>query len=127
MSSSLDLLIKNLSDNDFKYLSQKYCGNLLRLVKQKGVYIYDYMDNFRKFSDEKLPDRLNFFNSIKNECVSEKNISEKKMLKRKTMDDCHDLYLKTNVLLLADVFEKIINTCLESYELDPCHYFSSRG
>ena len=73
MSSSLDLLIKNLSDNDFKYLSQKYCGNLLRLVKQKGVYIYDYMDNFRKFSDEKLPDRLNFFNSIKNECVSEKN------------------------------------------------------
>ena len=74
MSSSLDLLIKNLSDNDFKYLSQKYCGNLLRLVKQKGVYIYDYMNNFRKFSDEKLPDRLNFFNSIKNECISEKNL-----------------------------------------------------
>ena len=49
------------------------------------------------------------------------------MLKRKTMGDCHDLYLKTNVLLLADVFEKNINACLESYELDPCHYFSSLG
>ena len=42
-----------------------------------------------------------------------------------TMGDYHDLYLKTNVLLLADVFEKFINTCLEYYGLNPCHYFSS--
>ena len=39
----------------------------------------------------------------------------------------HDLYLKTNVLLLDDVFEKFINTCLKYYGLDPCHYFSSPG
>ena len=43
------------------------------------------------------------------------------------MDDYHDLYLKTDVLLLADVFEKFINTCLKYYGLDPCHYFSSPG
>ena len=42
-----------------------------------------------------------------------------------TMGDYHDLYLKTDVLLLADVFEKFINTCLDYYKLDPCHYFSS--
>ena len=47
------------------------------------------------------------------------------MLKRKTMGDYHDLYLRTDVLLLADVFPKFISTCLEYYELDPCHYFSS--
>ena len=41
--------------------------------------------------------------------------------------DYHDLYLKTDVLLLADVFEKFISTCLEYYVLDPCHYFSSPG
>ena len=43
----------------------------------------------------------------------------------KTMGDYQDLYLKTDVLLLADVFEKFIKTCLNYYGLDPCHYFSS--
>ena len=44
-----------------------------------------------------------------------------------TMGDYHDLYLKTDVLLLAEVFEKFVNTYLEYYGLDPCHYFSSPG
>ena len=44
-----------------------------------------------------------------------------------TMSDYNDLYLKTDVLLLADVFEKFISTCLDYYRLDPCHYFSSPG
>ena len=43
------------------------------------------------------------------------------------MGDYHDLYFKTDVLLLADVFEKFISTCLKYYGLDPCHYFSSPG
>ena len=43
------------------------------------------------------------------------------------MDDYHDHYLKKDVLLLADVFEKFIDTCLKFYGLDPCHYFSSPG
>ena len=42
-----------------------------------------------------------------------------------TMGDCHDLYLKTDVTLLADVSETFIDICLEYYGLDPCHYFSS--
>ena len=43
------------------------------------------------------------------------------------MGDYHGLYLKTDDLLLADFFEKFISTCLDYYELDPCHYFSSPG
>ena len=43
------------------------------------------------------------------------------------MGDYHDHYLKKDVLLLADVFEKFIDTCLKYYGLDPCHYFSSPG
>ena len=45
----------------------------------------------------------------------------------KNMDDYHDHYVKKDVLLLADVFEKFIDTCLKYHELDPCHYFSSPG
>ena len=45
----------------------------------------------------------------------------------KNVGDYHDHYLKKDVLLLADVFEKFIDTCLKFYGLDPCHYFSSPG
>ena len=60
MNSSLDSLFKNLSDNDFKYLPEELSGKFLELVKQKGVYPYEYMDSFKKFSENKLPDRCKF-------------------------------------------------------------------
>ena len=53
MNSSLFALVKNLSDKDFKYLSQEFSGDLLELVKQKGVYPYEYMGSFKTFSDNK--------------------------------------------------------------------------
>ena len=56
MNSSVDALVYNLSDNDFKYLSQEFSGDLLDLVKQKGVYPYEYMGSFKNFSEDKLPD-----------------------------------------------------------------------
>ena len=61
MNSSLDSLVKNLSDNDFKYLSEEFSGELLELVNEKGVYPYEYMDSFKKFSESKLPDKSKFF------------------------------------------------------------------
>ena len=131
MNSSLDSLINNLSDNDFKYLSEEFKGEFLELVKQKGVYPYEYMDSFKKFSENKLPDRCKFFSSLKDVCISEKDYLKAKyfwnVFKMNTMGDYHDLYLKADVLLLADVFEKFINTCLDYYGLDPCHYFNSPG
>ena len=48
MKSSLESLVKNLMDEDFKYLSKEYSGELLELVKEKGLYPYEYMDNFNK-------------------------------------------------------------------------------
>ena len=51
MNSGLDALVKNLSDNDFKYLSQEFSGDLLELVKQRGVYPYEYLDSLEKFSE----------------------------------------------------------------------------
>ena len=60
MNCSLDALVKRLSDNDFKYLSEEFSGDLLKLVKQKGVYPYEYMDSYEKFFEDKLPDKCNF-------------------------------------------------------------------
>ena len=71
ISSSLDSLVKNLSDNDFKYLSGELSGKFLELVKQKGVCPYEYMNSFKNFSENKLPDRSTFFSSSKDECISE--------------------------------------------------------
>ena len=73
MNSSLDSLLKNLSKMDFKYLSQEFSGDLLELIKQNGMYPYEYMDSFEKFSGDKLPDRSKLFSSLKNEYISEKD------------------------------------------------------
>ena len=100
----------------------------MKLVKQKGVYRYEYMDSSKKFSEDKLTGRCECYNSFKNECISEKDylhtIDVWNMFKMNTMDDYY-LYLKTDALLLVDVFEKFISTCLDYYGLDTFHYFSS--
>ena len=64
MTCSLGSLVKNLSDNDFKYLSEEFSGEFLKLVKQKGVYPYEHIGSFKKFSENKLPDRCKFFSSL---------------------------------------------------------------
>ena len=85
---------------------------LLKFVKQKGVYPYEYMNSFERFSKDKLPDKFNFFSSLKYECISEKNykraIDVWSVFKMNTMGDYHDLYLNTDVLLLPDVFETLL-------------------
>ena len=92
---------------------------------------YEYMESFKKYFDEELPDRHEFYSSLKDECISEKDylhaINVWNVFKMNPMGDYHGLYLKTDILLLADIFEKFINTYLEHYGLDPCHYFSSPG
>ena len=117
MNSSLDSLVKNLSGNDFKYLSKEFSSDLLKLVKQKGLYPYEYVNSFEKFSENKLPGRCKSFSSLKDLCISEKYCLNANniwiVFKTNTMGDYHDLYLKTDVLLLADVFEKFIKICLD--------------
>ena len=65
MNFILGSLVKNLSDNDFKYLSEEFSSEFIKLVKQKGVYPYEYMDSFERFSEDKLPDKCNFFSSLR--------------------------------------------------------------
>ena len=72
-----------------------------------------------------------FFSSLKGKGISERdylravNVNVWNVFGVRNLGEYHDLYLKTDVLLLCDVFEKFIDVCLEYYGLDPCHYLSS--
>ena len=131
MSSSLDNLIKNLPDEAFKYTKQGFKKEQFELMKQKGVYPYDYMDSFDKFNKTELPNKDEFYSILNNEHITNEQYNHAqnvwKCFDLKTMGDYHDLYLKSDILLLADVFENFRVTCLQYYKLDPCHYFTSPG
>ena len=130
MSSSLDKLVSNLPRESFKYSSQRFKGTKLDLMIRKGVYPYDYMDSFDKFN-KKLPMKEEFYSILNNEHISDEDYKHAQNVwntfSLKNMGEYHDLYLQSDILLLADVFENFRKTCLEYYKLDPCHYFTSPG
>ena len=133
LNTSLDVLVRNLSDKDFKCLSEVFGkeSERLELVKCKGVYPYEWVDAFEKFDERCLPSRECFFSSLKGRGISEEEYLRANkvwnVFGMKCFGEYHDLYLKCDVLLLCDVFERFISTCLEYYGLDSCHYFSSPG
>ena len=125
MNFNPDKLVKNLSDEDFKYLVKEFGSKNLRLLKQKSAYPYEYMNCFEKFNEKNYLLENNFL-------ALQKKGTLMMMVKYQTvkiwgkfdindMSDYHDHYLKKDALLLADVFEKFINTCLKYYGLEPCH------
>ena len=130
MSSSLDKLVSNLPKEALIYTSQKFKGKELDLMSQKGVYPYDFMDSFDKFN-EKLPSKEDFYSILNDEHITDDQYKHAQNVwntfNLKCMGEYHDLYLKSDILLLADVFENFRKTCLEYYKLDPCHYFTSPG
>ena len=65
INSSLEELIKNLSEDDFKYLTEEFGSKNLELLKQKESYPYEYMDSFGRFHEEKLSDKKCFYRSVK--------------------------------------------------------------
>ena len=130
MSQSLDRLSSNLSN--LFYTREAFPNDeQFRLIKRKGVYPYDYMDSFQRFSEKSLPRREDFYSILNDSGISESDYSHAKEVwstfKIRDLGEYHDLYLRTDVLLLADVFESFRSTCLEYYRLDPCHYYSAPG
>ena len=130
MSSSLDKLVSNLPRESLKYTSKMFKDNKLDLMARKGVYPYDYMDSFDKFNCQ-LPTKEDFYSILNDEHISDEDYNHAKdvwnTFNLKTMGEYHDLYLKSDILLLSDVFENFRKTCMQYYKLDPCHYFTSPG
>lgn len=130
LSSSLDALSKSLSENDFLNLSREFTDKRqFDLMRKKGVYPYDYVDSWSKYDETKLPSKDHFYNSL-----CEKHITKEEYLHAQTvwnifeiksLGEYTDLYIKCDVLLLCDIFEKFRKTSLHFYKLDPAYYVTS--
>ena len=120
----------NPNYDKLKYTSKIFKDKKLDLMARKGVYPYDYMDSFEKFNSP-LPTKEEFYSILNNKDISAEDYEHAKNVwntfSLKNMGEYHDLYLKSDILLLVDVFENFRKTCLEYYKLDPCHYFTSPG
>ena len=131
MSSSLDKLVSNLPAEALKYTNKKFKSKKFELMTRKGIYPYDYMDSFEKFNKTELPTKEEFYSILNNEHITDEDYSHAQKVwntfQLQTMGEYHNLYLKSDILLLADVFENFRKTCLQYYKLDPCHYFTSPG
>ena len=132
MSSSLDSLVKNLSKNDLKTVKSMYSDeNKFNLLIRKGVFPYNYLNSVEKLKETNLPNIEDFYNKLTDTECSVEDYTHAKNVWRifdcKTLEDYLMLYLKTDVLLLTDVFENFRLVCKNIYNLDPCHYYTAPG
>ncbi|XP_072023059.1 uncharacterized protein [Amphiura filiformis] len=130
LSAGLDTLVKNLSD--FPEITKFFKDNeKLQLLLRKGVYPYDYVNSLEKLRETRLPPKEAFYSKLNDVELSDEDYQHARNVwdtfGMKSMREYHDLYLKTDVLLLADVFENFRKTSLENYELDPCWYYTAPG
>lgn len=110
MSNSLAQLDDNLHNDSFKYTGQTFTKDRqFQLMKQKGVYLYDYMDNSERFKETQLPPKKAFYSILNNEHITDAEYKHAqnvwKTFKLINMGVYRDLYLASDVLLLADVFQ----------------------
>ena len=98
---------------------------------RKGVYPYEYMDSFARFDEAKLPPIESFYSNLNMSGISKIDYEHAQRVWEKfgirNMGEYHDLYLKTDVLLLCSVFESFRDICLEHYQLDPAHFYTIPG
>ena len=104
---------------------------VVELLTPKGVYPYDYVSSIERFSETQLPPKSEFYSRSNDADISDADYQHAlnvwNTFQCQTIRDYNDLYLKSDVLLLADVFESFRKTCFRHYNLDPAHYYTSPG
>ena len=130
LQTSLANLVSNLQPDDFHNTKREFKKNV-DLLTRKGVYPYDYVSSLEKLSETQLPPKEEFYSKLNDEEITDDDYQHAtnvwNTFKCKSLRDYHDLYLKSDVLLLSDVFENFRKTCLKHYKLDPAHYYTSPG
>ena len=135
LSGSLEALVaclKKSGRDKFAVLNEGFAATTdnegMDMLLRKGVYPYDYMNSVERFAERKIPPIEEFFSRLYNKpCSAADHKYADDVWKKfhcETMRDYHDLYLKTDVLLLADVFESFRTATLSTLGLDPAYYVS---
>ena len=101
------------------------------MLLRKGVYPYEYMETWERFIEASLPRKESFYSELNLEDISDKDYLHAQkvwdVFEIKDIGEYHDLYVQSDTLLLADVFEKFWETCIEIYQLHPAHFLSAPG
>ncbi|XP_070170415.1 uncharacterized protein [Polyergus mexicanus] len=134
LNTSLEKLASFLNNDKLQILKSKF-QNLsieeFNLLTRNSVFPYEYIDCVDRLHDTCLPPRESYYSSLTGDTVSESDYAHAenvwKRFSVRTLGEYSDLYLKTDVLLLADVFENFRNKCIESYGLDPAYYYTLPG
>ena len=104
---------------------------VVELLTRKGVYPYDYVSSVERFSETQPPPKSEFYSRLNDADISDADYQHAlnvwNTFQCQTIRDYNDLYLKSDVLLLADVFESFRKTSFRHYNLDPAHYYTSPG
>lgn len=131
LNRSLDVLSKNLTDDQCREVKKYFTGEKFNFIRQKGVFPYSYVDCFEKLEETSLPAHEDFYDKLKDENVSVEDYQRAQhvwsLFQCQTLGEYSDVYLKSDVLLLVDVFENFRTLCLDIYKLDPAQYFSLPG
>ena len=130
MSSSLDSLVNNLAKGGHEFWGfEKYNDKQRELLIRKGIYPYEYMSSWDKFNEGRLPSKDKFYSKLNMAGVSDKEYEHACKVWRefgvKNMGEYHDLYLRTDVILLANVFESFREVYMKNYGLDPAHFYTA--
>ena len=131
MASSLESLASYLPSHALKNLAANYEGEKFNLLSRKGVFPYDWCDSLDKLNETILPDKDAFQSKLTDSHITDEDYEHAqkvwKVFDMKTFREYHDIYLQTDLLLLADVFESFREVCMKYYGLDPAWYFTAPG
>ena len=132
MASSLDSLTKKPSKRWKKLFGfEDYSELQYGLLTRKGVYPYEYINSWDRFNETQLPPIDAFYSNLNMPWISEDDYQHAQKVWKEfgihNLGDYHELYLRTDVVLLAKVYEAFRDTYLKHYKLDPVHFYTSPG
>jgi len=129
VSSGLDKLTNNLERDQFE--NMKTHSKNFELCLRKGVFPYDWFDSLENLSERNLSSKEAFFSKLIDSEISDEDYEHAqkvwKQFEMKNFREYHGLYLKTDVLLLADIFADLRDICMNNYDLDPAWYYTTPG